>query len=110
MKARLITRCGCERTIEVSFPPPPGICLPLTPPKTNEGLIRPWMDPATTWHYDPKRDGLARREFRLSSDSLHEYYDRDKDEVWYDEITDHDPPGFNAALRTYAPAKLEGTP
>jgi len=57
--------------------------------------------------YDPKRDGLQARRFKLSSDSLHGYLDRDDAEVWYDEVTDYDHAGFNAALRTYGPRAPE---
>jgi len=113
VRARLITRCGCERTMEVSFPPPPTFCLPLRPPKYNEGLVRPWMEAHSAQHYDPKRDGLQRRAFKLSEDSW-AMYTLDPEavdaEVWYDEIVDHDPPGYEAGRRTYAPGAAPKEP
>jgi len=105
MKARLITRCGCERYIKISAPPPPTLALPLKPPKFNEGRIRSWMSEDSATNYDPLRDGLETRQFRLSLESLDMYY-RDPqgtEEVWYDEMTQYDPPGFNVGQRTYAP-------
>ena len=103
MKARLITRCGCERTIDISAPPPPVLYLPLRPPKFNEGHIRQWMDDAAALKYDPKLYGMERRTFKLSLESLSVYEKHDDAMVWYDEATDYDPPGFNADLRSYKP-------
>jgi len=99
MKARLVTRCGCQRTIDISAPPPPEIVLPLRPPEVNNGLVRPWMMERAATSYDPKRDGLTVRIFRLSRDSVHAKWGGD---AWYDEVTDYDPPSFDAARRTYA--------
>lgn len=107
MKARLITRCGCERTINISSPPPPEIHLPLLPPKNNEGRVRQWMGDTNHLQYDPMRDGPA-RVFRVSLESLdlwRRYYQTERitDEpvIWYDESTVYDPPGWNADKRTY---------
>lgn len=104
MKAKFITRCGCERTISITVPPPPALRFPLKPPRFNEGLIRPWMDNGAPLRYDPKRDGLEVREFKLSAESL-DLYQRypDTEEVWYDEVTMYDPLGYDAGKRTYAP-------
>ena len=110
MKARLITRCGCERTVNISAPPPREIVMPLAPPKYNNGIVRQWLN-AEPSHYDLKRDGLAVRKFRLSLESL-EVYSRwsasplleGDAPLWYDEITDYDPAGYNVGKRTYEPA------
>jgi hypothetical protein len=67
----------------------------------NEGLVRRWINAAPS-DYEPKRDGMERRRFRLSSDSRSTFTGKYHDEVWYDEVTDFDPAGFNAAKRTYS--------
>lgn len=109
MKARLITRCGCERIIEVPCPPPPTFYLPLLPPKVNQGVLRPWMHERVLLDYDPKRDGTA-RVFKLSLESLavYERWGDDKSMVWYDETTVFDPPGFDPDKRTYNELKACG--
>ena len=100
MKARLITRCGCERTIEVTAPPPPEIVLPLRPPKANNGLVRPWMMENAALRYDITRDGAVVRKFRLGLEALHDYH-RHGCVPWYDEATDYDPAGYDPGKRTY---------
>lgn len=101
VRARLLTRCGCERIIEVPWPPPPEWHVPLRTPKTNEGLLRPWMRNLGAT-YDPMRDGPERRVFKLDLSSVR-YKEDKEDEVWYDEYMTFDPPGYDAAKRTYRP-------
>lgn len=110
MKARLITRCGCERVIEVPYPPPPKWCVALRPRVPNGGLVRPWLN-ETGLTYDPKRDGLERREFVLSLESLDTFnrWGNEDSMVWYDERTEYDPAGFNADARSYEAAPPKGT-
>jgi hypothetical protein len=87
MRARLITRCGCERVIQVTSPPPPTIVLPLRPPRFNEGGVRPWLSAEAPQQYNPAVDLLDTREFKLSVES-HSMYQRNPmqtSEVWYDE-------------------------
>lgn len=86
MKARMITRCGCTREIEVSYPPPPEFNLPLKPIGSGP---RSWMNTGIQ-KYSPKEHGLAHRRFKLSLESMNDYisswFDKSKDEVWYDEV------------------------
>ena len=50
--AQLKTRCGCERTVTVRWPPPPEICVPLSP-------TDPW-----TVELAPRQEGKTRK-YRL---------------------------------------------
>jgi hypothetical protein len=100
VKARLITRCGCERYVNIPYPPPPEFVLPLRPQVPNNGLVRRWMDSGPS-EYEPSASGPEVRRFRLSAESARAACKWDVGEVWYDEVVDSDPPGFNADERTY---------
>jgi hypothetical protein len=112
MKARMITRCGCERIINVPYPPPREFVLPLKPRVPNGGLVREWMRREPS-EYDPARDGIQTRKFRVSLESLEclEKLGPDDCVVWYDEMCDCDPPGFCPDVRTYTqePQPLDGS-
>lgn len=39
MKAELCTKCGCRRVIDVTFPPPPDIIIPLDSSEEQRGWL-----------------------------------------------------------------------
>jgi len=117
VKARFITRCGCQCYREVPTPPPPYFDIRLSPPVPNNGLVRPWLNTDGALTYDMHRDGLHRRRFKLSLESLDSWTRYPGlGQVWYDEVTDFDPSGFDVDRRTYAHAvgepsgKVSGPP
>lgn len=71
MRAVLRTRCGCRREIQVTFPPPPNILIPLTG-EMFRGIanLQP-LDPVSP---------IEAREFRLN-----EKRTSPLDTVYYDE-------------------------
>ena len=48
MRAQLITRCGCKREFNVTYPPPPDIQIPLMEDEIKLAMVNlPPLDPQT---------------------------------------------------------------
>ena len=39
MKSIMVTRCGCERTMDITYPPPPTIEIPLNRREPDRGFL-----------------------------------------------------------------------